>query len=356
MNIQENQAANILIVDDVIANLIILTEIIKKAGYVARPVTSVRQAMEAIDAMLPHLILLDITMPEMDGFEYCDLLKRDVRTRDVPVIFISAMNAPDSKVKGFSLGAVDFIVKPFEEQEVYLRVNTHLRNYQMQQELEKYNRHLQRMVNEQVRKIAEEQKIVIYALARYVAGRHPEINRHINNNGANARMLSLSLQFSPKFTKLISNEFVEAIELAAPLNDIGKSTIPNHILNKPVRLSDEEMEIMKTHSKAGADFLYEIYSKNENNIFLKMAAEIALFHHERWDGTGYPAGLQGNDIPLHARITAVIDTYDALTGVRCYKEAYSHERAMEIINEESGTHFDPEIIAILNKVQRQLKR
>lgn len=352
----DNQKENVLIVDDVIANLVILTDIIKKAGYVARPVTSVKQAMEAVDALLPDLILLDVTMPEIDGFEYCSMLKKDVRTREIPVIFISAITTPESKEKGFNMGAVDFIIKPFEAQEIYLRVNTHLKLYRMQRELENYNRQLQKTINAQIRKMNEEQRLIMSAMAKLAEGRDNSECNHIENVGKNARLLALSLQFSPKFTRMISNEFADTIELAAPLHDIGKIRIPDRVLLKPGKLTPEEMEIMKTHSIVGADTLKSIYSMSEKNPAIEMAVDIALNHHERWDGKGYPNGLSGTDIPLAARITAIVDVYDVLVSTRCYKRAYSHEEAMEMINNDAGKSFDPDIVEIFNKVQKQLKR
>ena len=350
------QKENVLIVDDVISNLVILTEIIKKAGYVARPVTDVHQAMEAVEALLPDLILLDVTMPEIDGFEYCQMLKKDVRTRNIPVIFISAATSPEMKEKGFSMGAVDFIIKPFETQEVYLRVNTHLKLYRMQRELENYNRQLQKTINAHIRRMNEEQRLVMLAMAKLVEGRDSSDSRHVENIGKNARLVALSLQFSPKFTKLVSNEFVETIELAAPLHDIGKMRIPDSVLLKPGKLTDEEMEIMKTHSKIGADTLENIYNMSENNEAIGMAIDIAKSHHERWDGMGYPDGLKGTEIPLSARITSIVDVYDVLISDRCYKKAYTHEKAMEIINNDAGKSFDPDIVEVFNKIQKQLRR
>lgn len=353
---RRNQTANILIVDDVIANLVLLTEMIKKTGYIARPVTSVKQAMQAIEAFIPHLILLDISMPEIDGFEYCEMLKKDPKTRDIPIIFISALNSPEDKIRGFKLGAVDFIAKPFEEEEVKLRVNTHLKIYQMQQELEMYNRKLHKLVNEQINKISQEQRNIIYAMAKLSEAKDDATGNHLENIGQNCRLIAMSLQFSPKFERVITNDFIETIEFAAPLHDIGKITIPDRVLLKPGKLTPEEMEIMRTHSEVGAKTLMEIYSHNEQNSFIKMAIDIAYYHHERWDGTGYPKGLKGSEIPLSARIMAVADVYDTLVNERCYKSAYSHEKSMEIMNEESGKSFDPDIIEVFNKIQRQLKR
>ena len=355
MALQEKKTENVLIVDDVVANLVVLTDIVKKSGYIARPVTSVKLAMDAIEAKQPDLILLDITMPDIDGFEYCAMLKKNIKTRDIPVIFISAMTTSETKEKGFLIGGVDFIEKPFEEREVSLRIGTHLKLYRMQRELEEYNRQLQKTINAQIRKMNEQQHLVIFALAKMAEGRDMTSENHTENVGKNARMLAMSLQFSPKFAREITNEFVDMIEMVAPLHDLGKITIPDRILLKAGKLTPAEMEIMKTHSSLGADSLREIYEKSPENPMLKMAIDITQNHHERWDGSGYPNGLAGTAIPLAARITAVVDVYDTLCSERCYKEAYSHERAIEIINEEAGKSFDPDIIEVFNKVQRQLK-
>ena len=350
------ELANILIVDDITSNLVILTEIIKNAGYIARPVTSVKQALAAMEINLPQLILLDISMPDMDGYEFCEMLKKDVKTRNIPIIFISAMNAAEDKVKGFQVGAVDFISKPFELEEVTMRVNNHLKIYKMQQELEVYNKRLHKMVNEQIKKITEEEKNFMYALAMLAESKEDRNGAHVRNIGRNCKLLAQSLQFSPKFEKEITNSFISTIETAAPLHDIGKVSISDTILLKPGRLTPEEMTIVRSHAELGAKTLIELYNMNEHNEFLEMAIDIAHYHHEKWNGKGYPEGLSGTQIPLAARIMAVVDVYDALTSDRCYKTAYSHEKSMEIMNEESGKSFDPDIIEVFNKIQKQLKR
>ena len=350
------ELANILIVDDITSNLVILTEIIKNAGYIARPVTSVKQALAAMEINLPQLILLDISMPDMDGYEFCEMLKKDVKTRNIPIIFISAMTAPEDKVKGFQVGAVDFISKPIELEEVTMRVNNHLKIYKMQQELEVYNRRLHKMVNEQIKKITEEEKNFMYALAMLAESKEDRNGAHVRNIGRNCKLLAQSLQFSPKFEKEITNSFISTIETAAPLHDIGKVSISDTILLKPGRLTQEEMKIVRGHAELGAKTLIELYNMNEHNEFLEMAIDIAHYHHEKWNGKGYPEGLSGTQIPLAARIMAVVDVYDALTSDKCYKTAYSHEKSMEIINEEAGKSFDPDIIEVFNKIQKQLKR
>jgi putative two-component system response regulator len=348
--------ANILVVDDVNANLIVLTEIIRNAGYTARPVTSARQAVSAIEALTPTLIILDISMPEIDGFMFCSMLKKNANTRDIPVIFISALNTAEDKIKGFQTGAVDYITKPFEVEEVTLRINTHLRMYKMQQELETYNKKLYKIINDQLRKIYDEQKNVMYALEKLIAKRDSSKEVHLEHLGKNSKLLAMSMQMTSKYQDLITNSFIDAIEIAAPLHDIGKIAISDSILFKKNNLNSEEIEIMKTHTSIGADTLEEIYSINGQNEFLKMAIDIARYHHENWNGSGYPAGISGTNIPLSVRIVSIVDVYDSLISDTVYKKAYSHERSMEIINDGADILFDPDIVAIFNKIQNQLKK
>lgn len=347
---------NVLIVDDTTSNLLILAEMIKNIGYIARPVTSVRQAQAAIAVNKPKIILLDISMPDIDGFDFCEMLKKDEETKDIPIIIISALDSTEDKIKGFKLGAVDFIAKPFELQEIKLRVNTHLKIYQMQQELKDHNRRLFKMVNDHVKKISDEQKNIIYSIMQLSESKDDESGTHILNVGKNSKLLAMSMQFSPRFENSINSSFIDAIEMAAPLHDIGKMAIRDSILLKPGKLTEEEMNIVKTHAEVGAKNLKKIYTYNEHNEFVKMAIEIANYHHEKWDGSGYPCRLQGTEIPLAARITSVIDVYDILTSDRCYRKAFTHENAMEIMLEESGKSFDPDIIKIFVKIQNQIRK
>ena len=354
-NTSNNQKLNILIVDDVSTNLVILSEMIKTAGYIPRPVISVKQAQAAIAQKIPQLILLDISMPEIDGFEFCTMLKSDVKTRDIPIIFISALDSVEDKIKGFKLGAVDYIAKPFEKEEVTMRLNTHLKMYKMQQELESYNKKLHKMVSSQMQKVAEEQKNILYALSSLLESRYDGKCGHLGLIGENCRMLAISLQFSPKFDKEITSSFIDCIEVASRLHDIGTFAIKDSVLLKDGKLTDKEWEIVKSHTILGANQLEELYKDNSQNELIKMAIDIAKYHHENWDGTGYPYGLKGEEIPLCARIMAVVDVYDALNRDRAYRKAYSNEESLEIMRRESGKRFDPDIMEIFYKVQKQLK-
>ncbi len=346
---------NILIVDDVNANLTVLTEMIRKAGYLPRPVTNARQAWNAIEVLAPKLILLDISMPDMDGFDFCSLLKKNAATRDIPVIFITALNSTKDKIKGFQLGAVDYIAKPFEVEEVTMRINTHLKMYKMQQELEVYNKKLYKIINDQIRKIYNGQKQVVEAMAKLHTINNPLRAAHMKRVGDNSRILAISLQLSPKFQEQITNSFIDVIEVAALLHDIGNIGLEEGLLFKEEYTEEEQAQIRK-HTWIGADALEEVYDMGGNNEFIRMAIDIAKYHHENWDGSGYPVGLKGKDIPLCARIVAVTETYDSLVCIKYSGSTIPHEAAMERINEAAGSVYDPDIITVFNKIQNQLKR
>lgn len=346
---------NILIVDDVSANLVVLSEMIRELGYVPRPVTSVKNAQTAIEKKMPNLILLDISMPDITGFEYCAMLKADVKTREIPIIFISALDSIEDKVKGFQLGAVDYISKPFEKEEVTVRLSTHLKIYQMQQELESYNRRLHKMINDQIHLVEMEQKNMLNALANLVDKREDSTGNHLEMVGENCRLLAISLQFSPKYDKIITSSFVDEIELASKLHDVGYISVSDAVQFKASELTPEEWVIIKAHPEIGARYLEEIYEKSVQNDFMKMAIDIARYHHENWDGSGYPRGLKGEEIPLAARIVKIVDCWDVLNRDRCYRKSYSLEESIEIMDRETGVQFDPSIMEIFKKVQRQLR-
>ena len=346
---------NILIVDDINANLVVLTEMIRNAGYIARPVTSAKQAMNAIEMLSPHLILLDVSMLEVDGFEFCAMLKKNVNTRDIPIIFITALSSSEDKIKGFKLGAVDFIAKPFEVEEVTLRINTHLKIYKMQQELELYNKKLYKIINDQIRKIYEEQKVILHAMNNLSKMRDVRYKGHPERVGKNSRLLALGLQLCPAYKDMISNNFIDSIEQAASLHDIGKIGISDVILKKDTsELTPEEYAVMKTHTVFGGNTLKDIYAYDHNE-FIKMAIDITMYHHENWNGTGYPEGLKDTEIPLSARIVAIIDAYDTARFELFKDHPDSQKKAVEYILEKSGTFFDPDIVTIFTKIHNQLK-
>ncbi len=357
MELDRKKEVKILVVDDVEVNVIILEEIIQNMGYTAITATSVKQALELIQGedTLPQIILTDISMPEIDGFEFCTMLKKDPYTKDIPVIFISAMDSSSDLSQGFALGAVDYIAKPFEPTEVELRINTHLKIYTLQKDLEENNRRLSLVVAKQLEKLRLEQKNIMLALARLVENKECISGNHNANISHNSRILAQAMQMSPIYEQIITENFIDTIESSAGLHDLGKIMIPDTIMLKRGNLSEEEYEVMKTHSEIGAKTLMDIYEGMEQNDFMNMAIDIAYFHHENWDGTGYPKKLNGIDIPLAARIVRVVDVFDSMLSERVYRKAVPYEEALEYIKNGAGTLFDPEIVRIFMKIYRNLK-
>lgn len=340
-------AQKILILDDVIINLEILQSIIEEEGYEPLPALSVQEAIDIMNESLPQLILSDISMPEMNGLEFCRLLKSNPRTRDIPVIFITVLNSPEEKEEAFLAGAVDFIPKPFERVEVIMRIRNQLNNYQLKQEMENYNRMMHKLVNQQRKQIEEEQKNILFALAKMVEKRNSRSGQSLDNVANNSRLLAQGLQFLSEYEDLISDEFIENIGPASKTRDIGDIVM----LNKEAEKEDE----LKKHTVEGASMLEEIYNERKSTELIAMAIKIARSHHERWDGTGYPQKLKGEEIPLEARIVSVVEMFDRLTSGKNGEEAYSIEESLNIINAGKGTIFEPAIVNIFNKVWRQMK-
>lgn len=357
MEMESNKKSppKILIVDDISVNLKILENILLAEGYEPLCALNVKQAIEIMDETMPQLILSDMSMPGMDGLEFCKLLKKNPLTRDIPFLFITVLNSGEEKEQAFRAGAVDFIPKPFERAEVIMRVNNHLNNYQMKQEMAAYNRMMHQLVDEQKRQIEEERENILFALAKVVEKRDVNTGNHLDNVGYNCRLLAQSLQILPEFENQITDEFIDTIGAASKLHDIGNIVIPDAIFLKSTSLDEWEMEIIKKHTEEGAKILEEICNGREAYRFLEMAISIARYHHTNWDGTGYPEKLSGNDIPLAARITTLANNFDVLMGKRCYKDAYSLEESIQIINDESGKVYDPTIVKVFNKVCRQMK-
>ena len=354
---QNNSDISILVVDDVEVNLIILEEIIKNMGYEALLAQSVKEALQIIEdrEQLPKVILSDISMPETDGFTFCSMLKNDPYTKDIPVIFISAMDTASDLSKGFELGAVDYIPKPFEKTEVEMRISTHLKIYNMQRDLEENNKQLNLVVARQMEKLRIEQKNIMTALARLVGSRENVSGSHYKNILYNSRILAEGMQLSPMFEDDVTDDFIDTIESSAGLHDIGKLMIPDRILLKNAPLDEEERRIMCAHAELGAKTLNDIYEGVEKNDFVEMAIDIAWYHHECWDGSGYPKGLKGKEIPLSARIVKVVDVFDAMISERRYKKPIPLDQTLAYMQEKSGTDFDPDIIRVFMRIYRNFR-
>lgn len=342
--------AEVLIVDDLEVNRLLLEEIIREMGCSPVLAESGEAALKAVRESVPQLILSDISMPGMDGYELCQILKGSEKTRNIPVIFISAFNHPEDVVKGLALGGADYITKPFVPKIVQARVEVHLKLYQTNQELKETNRRLQTSVKEQLKQIEQEKKDVLYALAAIAAQNSCYKKEHIERLSRNCSILAQGMQLSPLFEGQISDAYIDTIELAAPLCDIGNIGVPWDLLRKKDALNEEERETVQKHTEIGARLLGELHVGSDYNDFLSTAVDIAHYHHENWDGSGYPKGLKGNEIPLAAQIVSIIEVYCALTG----KKDYSREEALDIMGREAEVKFNPDIFKICRKISRQL--
>jgi len=303
----------ILCVDDEPNNLQVLRQILKDKYQLAFAPNG-EKALNAAKKHKPDMVLLDIMMPDMSGYEVCLQLKKDPELKDIPVIFVTAMSDVDDEAKGFDMGAVDYIQKPVSASIVLRRVENHLSLIR-------------------VNVIEETQKAAVFMLGEAGHFNDTDTGVHIWRMSAYARILADELGWD--------TEQAEMLELAAPMHDTGKIGISDNILKAPRKLKADEWKIMQTHSELGHRIL-----KNGNTPLFKMAANIALYHHERWDGSGYPSGLSGENIDIAARIVAIADVFDALTMQRPYKEAWSLEEALNEIERGSGSHFDPKLVKI----------
>lgn len=338
----------VLLVDDEPINLKVLADLLRDRYRLSVAKDGPQALARMAGDPLPDLVLLDVMMPGMDGMEVCRRLKADERTRDVPVIFITAMGQPHDEARGFEAGAVDYITKPISPPVVTARVRTHVALREARRQLADHNRLLEARVAERTRDLARAQDVAIRALASLAETRDNETGNHIRRTQnyvlALANHLRRDSKFAPKFAARLDDETVDLLFKSAPLHDVGKVGIPDSILLKPGRLTDEEFHVMKTHAALGHDAIFAAEEElDARSSFLRIAREIAQGHHERWDGTGYPLGLKGEEIPLSARLMAVADVYDALISRRCYKPAFPHEQAVDIMLAGRGTHFDPDV-------------
>lgn len=347
----KNGRFKILIVDDIRMNVEILDNILTHEGYTTMCAVSVQEAIDLIKTQKPALVLSDLSMPEVDGLEFCRMLKGNPRTRNIPFVFISVMNTSEEKEQAFLAGAVDFIPKPFDAVEVIMRVNNHLKTYQLQQEMADHNRMMHRLIDQQKEQIEQEQKNVLLALATLMQKRNAHMGEHLENVGYNCGLLAQGLQFLPKYENEITDEFIETIRVAAKIHSIGKFIVPKQEASD----GENRLEYLKMCAEEGAGLLEEIGAGQEKGRFLSMAIRIAGYYNANWDGSGYPA-VRGMDIPLEARIVALANDFDNLGVDREGRAACSIEESVRIIGEKSGTLYEPDIVNIFDKIWRRLRR
>lgn len=345
----------ILVVDDDKTNLIRAQKLLTPQYRIAAS-NSGSAALKYLEEHRPDLILLDINMPDMDGFEVMERLRSNERTENVPVIFLTADNLAETEVKCFQMGAMDFVTKPFVPDILLSRVAKTI-------ELDQYRHNLERMVQEQADKITEDarrlnmiQDSVIVGMANLIESRDGSTGKHVKNTQMYVRMIAEELRKRKLFSEELTEEYIEDLCKAAPLHDVGKIKVPDAILQKPGKLTPEEFDEMKLHTTHSRKIIQTIIGDIEDEHYVRIVEDIALYHHERWDGTGYPTGLAGDGIPLSARIMAVADVFDALYEERCYKPPIRPiERIMQIMSEGRGTQFDPVIIDVFMEMLPMLK-
>ena len=344
---------NILIVDDNPENLHLLANALLSEGYLVRAALNGEMAITMAINEPPDLIIMDINMPDMDGYQACDRLKAEPTLKSVPIIFLSAMQDTDAKVLAFNHGGVDYATKPFIFEELLARVSTHIELHQLQQDLELRNESLNQTILAQQQEISAAQLSTIVALAKLAESRDDDTGLHIDRVGSFSRRLAQAAQNHSNRNAELDDHYVEMIYHASALHDIGKVGIADAILQKPGKLNSDEFDIMKTHPTIGFLTLESIVKSYPNNQMVGMGSDIAKSHHEKWNGSGYPEGLSGEAIPLSARIVAIADVYDALRSKRPYKTPFSHQQAVDIILEGRGVHFDPELIMLFENIHHE---
>ena len=337
--LSEEGRKTILIVDDVGTNIDVLAYCLGEDYRISAAQDS-HVALDSLQEVKPNLILLDLFMPEIDGFEFCKTVKSDADNQDIPIVFITSASDAATLSKAFGLGAVDYIIKPISPLEVQARVRTHLMLKAAEEALRQQNQILEKKVQRRTAKIQEKQREIqevqheaILRLCLAAELRDKETGLHIR------RIQEYSALLGRKCG--LDEEHCGLLFLASAMHDLGKIGIPDSILLKPGKLTPEEWEIMKTHTQIGAQGL-----ANSRFRLIQLAETIAHYHHERWDGSGYPCALKGEDIPIEARIVSVVDSFDAMLSVRPYKRAMPLEEVLDIIREGRGTHFDPGIVDV----------
>ena len=358
----ENKRSRIILVDDLVPNLDQGRNMLK-TFFEVFPAPSAEILFEILENVIPDLILLDIEMPEMNGYEAIKKLKADPHYSDIPVIFLTSKDDEASEMEGFDLGAVDYVTKPFSGPLLLKRITNQLliveqkrELLETQEKLREYADNLEIKVKDKDAEVTDLQYAIISTVADLVEFRDKLTGGHIARTQRYLQAIIDEIIQEGLYATEISRWNMDFFFPAAQLHDVGKIAIADMILNKPGKLTAEEFEIMKTHVTVGVDAIEQIMKKTKEHAFLNHALLIAGTHHEKWDGSGYPVGIRGNNIPLEGRLMAIADVYDALVSERPYKEAYTHEEACRIIENSAGSHFDPVMIEVFKKVKDKFEQ
>lgn len=357
----EGEKALIIIVDDNPANLRICKNVLAEK-YTVATAPSAEKLFSLLEHNIPSLILLDINMPEIDGYQTINVLKSKPETRNIPVIFLTGRTDQDDELKGFSLGAIDYITKPIQPLLFLKRIEMHLMVEEQKRTLDQqaadlkyFHNNLQKMVDEKTQSILLLQNSLLKTMSELVECRDDITGRHIERTQKGIKILLNEIQRNHIYPEESEYWDIEMLVQCCQLHDVGKIFISENILRKPGKLSSEEFENMKVHTQIGKKIVEKVELLTIESEFLKFAKIFAASHHEWWDGTGYPHGLKENEIPLLGRVMAIADVYDALVSSRPYKKAYTHEEAVEIIKEQSGRQFDPVLVEIFSRTSDQFR-
>lgn len=341
----------VLIVDDSATDRLIISNILH--DYEIYCACDGIEAMEILRSQEIDIIILDLNMPGMNGFELLEILREDPSLSKIATLILTNYDEADNEIKGLALGAVDYVRKPLNIESLRKRIEVHANIRNEQRKIENINRTLEGIVKERTEELILTRDTTIHALIGLLEVRNIESSNHTKRTQYMIRRLCEYLSKKCTYREILTRDYIEELFNTAPLHDIGKVGIPDSILLKPGRLNSEEFEIMKKHTSYGVEALSYGLTEKKMPSFIKTAIEVAGTHHERYDGTGYPNGLQADNIPIAGRLMAIVDVYDALTSERVYKPAFSHEYAMDIITMESGKQFDPELVKALKEIEHQ---
>jgi putative two-component system response regulator len=348
----DNARKLIMVVDDSLVNLLVSKETLSST-YSVITVPSASKMFELLVRYTPSLILLDVDMPEISGYEAIKILKDDPKTKDIPVVFLTAMSHSDNELQGLNLGAIDYITKPFSAPLLKKRIELHILVETQRKALCEYNENLQKMVTDKTETILKLQNKVLQAMAELIEGRDSLTGNHIERT-----QICLGILLSNMIERGVYREETKKwntglLLQSSQLHDIGKIAIHDSILKKPGKLTDKEFEEMKKHVIYGVHFIEKLEEDGEDSLFLQYAKIFIKYHHEKWDGSGYPYNLKGTDIPLLGRLMAIVDVYEAITSERCYKSAIDHDTAVDIISQGRDTNFDPVLVDLFLQCSEQ---
>ncbi|HOJ32428.1 MAG TPA: response regulator [Candidatus Hydrogenedentes bacterium] len=348
----------ILIADDQEVNIEVMRHFLAPKGYEIFAALGGKEALDVVTKIMPDVIILDLVMPDMNGYEVCQAIKNNPQSRHIPVIILTGAPQEEANIRALDSGADDFLQRPFNASFLDARIRNCIRTKRLQdnllkykEQLEEYNTLLEVRVQERTQQVERTQYALLFSLAKLAESRDPETGRHLERIRTYAKELTAELKKDAFLSDVLTDDFSQTLFHACPLHDIGKVGIPDRILLKPGKLTTEEFEIMKMHTEIGGDTLLLAEKEAGGSSLIAMARSIAYYHHERWDGSGYPKGLEGENIPIEARIVGLADCYDALVSRRAYKEPFSHEKARDIILSGRETQFDPKVVDAFLKLE-----